>query len=440
MQTLTRPQRAGERLPVQGETSVVWVLWLTYGAFYFCRQNLAAAVPLMQEDLGYTKAQLGTVLGALKLTYGIGQLVNGQLAERVPARWLLAIGMFGSAALNVLFGSGTALYFLFFVWACNGYFQSLGWTPTMRVVANWVPVDRRGRAVGIIGTGYQLMGAVAVVVAGKAAALFGWRGALYAPAALLAAAGLFMLLFLREAPKDTGRESDAAPVPTRERLSPADTLRVTLTNPALWLLAIALCLLDACRYGFTDWGLTHLKEVQGAGVDAAALKISVLPLGGILGAYTAGWVSDRYFGGRRGPVMCVLLLCLGVLALAYDWVARHTLLGTLALLVLIGFAIFGPQVLLVGTAPADLARRGTAAAAAGFVNFMGYMGAFAGDRVTGTLVDKHGWQTAIWVWAGCAFGAALVAALLWNTTASRKPPLEPHDRRRSVRTLLSTPP
>ncbi len=58
------------------------------------------------------------------------------------------------------------------------------------------------------------------------------------------------------------------------------------------------------------------------------------------------------------------------------------------LLLLIGFCIFGPQVLLVGTAPADLARRGTAAAAAGFVNFMGYMGAFAGDLVTGYLVDR----------------------------------------------------
>ena len=39
--------------------------------------------------------------------------------------------------------------------------------------------------------------------------------------------------------------------------------------------------------------------------------------------------------------------------------------------------------LLVGTAPADLAHRGTSAAAAGFVNFMGYMGAATGDVVTG---------------------------------------------------------
>ena len=126
--------------PRPGERATVWLLWITYGAFYFCRTNISAAVPGMQAELGYSKTQIGMVLGALKLAYGIGQFVNGQLAERVSARWLLAIGMFCSAVLNVVFGFGTALYFLLFVWAANGYCQALGWTPTMRVAANWVPV------------------------------------------------------------------------------------------------------------------------------------------------------------------------------------------------------------------------------------------------------------------------------------------------------------
>jgi OPA family glycerol-3-phosphate transporter-like MFS transporter len=92
--------------------------------------------------------------------------------------------------------------------------------------------------------------------------------------------------------------------------------------------------------------------------------------------------------------------------------------GTLFLLTFIGFAIYGPQVLLVGTAPADLARRGTAAAAAGFVNFMGYMGAFSGDTVTGWLTKYYDWPAAIKFWAGCAFGAAVAVAFLWNATAN----------------------
>src|SRR5688572_26647960 len=113
---------------VPGEAAVLGVIRLTYGSFYFCRQNIAAAVPGLKDE-GLTTIQIGWILGGLKIAYAVGQLVNGQLAERIPARWLLAVGMFGSAALNVVFGLSEGLYFLIFVWACNGYCQALGWTP-----------------------------------------------------------------------------------------------------------------------------------------------------------------------------------------------------------------------------------------------------------------------------------------------------------------------
>jgi len=435
---------------------LLWVLWLTYGSFYFCRNNLGVALPGLQAELGYTKSQLGTVLMALKLSYGVGQFINGQLAEHWRPRKLLALGLLASAALNVLFGWATALYFLTFVWACNGYVQALGWPPTMRVTANWFPALQRGRAIGIIGTGYQLCGALTFVVAGWAAENFGWRGALHLPALLVAASAGHMLLFLKDSPgalddpRSRRREEadeTAAPATVRlltssaavhgsnvqqktvdatvaaERmaqpsLAPTHSLRenlvVTLTNPALWLVAVSLGLLDACRYGFTDWGVTHLKEVQNASVSSAAFKYAVLPCGGIAGAFLAGWATDRFFAGRRAPVVCGLLVTLGFLALAYDHAVHWGLGASVLILFCIGFCIFGPQVLLVGTLPVDLARRGTAAAAAGFVNFMGYMGAAAGDKLTGHFAQVYGWQFAVRFWAGCAFAAALVIACVWN--------------------------
>jgi sugar phosphate permease len=396
---------------------VLWVLWLTYGSFYFCRNNLSVALPGIQDELGYTKSQLGTVLMALKLAYGAGQFINGQMAEHWQPRKLLAVGLLASAALNVVFGWMTALYFLTFVWACNGYVQALGWPPTMRVAANWFPPLQRGRAIGIIGTGYQLCGALTFVVAGWAAERFGWRGALYVPALLVSISAIHMLLFLKDEPAaEHALEviEHSAAVATR---SLRENLAVTLANPALWLVAVALCLLDACRYGFTDWGVTHLKEVQNASVGTAAFKYAVLPFGGIAGAYLSGWATDRFFKGRRAPVICGLLFVLGLLALAYDSVIHWGMVPSMAILFCIGFCIFGSQVLLVGTLPVDLARRGTAAAAVGFVNFMGYMGAAAGDKLTGRLAEDHGWPTAVRFWAACAFAGALVIAFLWNVGA-----------------------
>lgn len=401
------------------QRTVLWVLWLTYGSLYFCRNNLGVALSGLEKELDYTKSQMGTVLMSLKLAYGIGQFINGQLAEHVRPRKLLAIGLLTSAALNVVFGWASALYFLTFVWACNGYVQALGWPPTMRTAANWFSPAQRGRAIGIIGTGYQLCGALTFVVAGWAADRFGWRGALYIPAALVAASAFHMLIFLKDSPRHEPVAGVAPQLPPIHSRTVLENLKLTLTNPALWVLAIALLLLDACRYGFTDWGVTHLMEVQNARISDAAFKFAVLPFGGICGALGAGWVTDKFFSGRRAPVIFIMLMVLGFLGLAYDRVIHQGWVASVLILFALGFCIFGSQVLLVGTLPVDLAKKGTAAAAAGFVNFMGYMGAAAGDKVTGGLAQNYGWKFAVHFWAGCGFGAAIVILFLWNAEKKR---------------------
>lgn len=458
-----------------GEGTLLWTVWFTYGAFYFCRTNLSVALPGIENELGYTKTRMAIVLLSLKLAYAGGQFVNGQLSERFSPRMMLAIGMFASAALNVVFGFSTGLYFFLFIWACNGYCQSLGWTPCVRVLGNWIPVQRRGKAIGFVGTGYQLTAGLTYLVSGLGVWWFGWRGALFLPPIILASAAVLMLLLLKETPDGSSSRQRARKQREDYGGGFLTNLRLTLANPALWLLALSLGMLNASRYGFLDWGVSHLvaiekaklyeREIQdslesdqttseqkqqlrniltadlgskdgealvkqaiGSGIltetkraDArsavlsSAIKYAVLPIGGIFGSFLAGWATDRFFGSRRAPVICILLISLGMMSIIYGPVAHMSFVATMVLLTLIGFCIYGPQVLLVGTAPADLAREGTSAAAAGFVNCMGYVGAaLLGDVLTGYLADTYGWQVAIYGWAGCAFGAAVAAGILWK--------------------------
>jgi sugar phosphate permease len=405
---------------------MLWVLWVTYGSFYFCRTNISAAIPGIGEEFNLSKSEIGLILGALKIAYAFGQLVNGQLAEKMSPRRLLAIGMLASAALNVVFGFGTALYFFVFVWACNGYAQSMGWAPSMRVAANWFPSSKRGRAIGIIGTGYQVSAAATFIIAGFSADHFGWRGAMFLPAVIFFLAAIHMFFFLHEQPRanDSEKHSLEKSVPENAELeiSPARStfmanIRVTLSNPALWLLGLSLGLLNACRYGFLDWGISHLLEVSGGSIGKAGVKYALLPVGGIAGSLLVGWMTDRYFGGRRAPVICVMLVLLGCLTLVYNEVVAAGLWYSMPILLLVGFTVYGSQVHLVGSAPMDLARKGTAAAGVGFVNCLGYIGAFSGDAVTGVLVDRFEWRVALYFWAACAFFAAGTTGLLWKTTA-----------------------
>ena len=242
----------------------LWVLWATYGSFYLCRTNLSAALPGIESEFGYSKTDMASVLISLKIAYGIGQLVNGQLAERVSPRLMLSIGMFASIALNLIFGAGASIWFFAFVWAMNGYSQSMGWTPTMKVAANWLPAAIRGRSIGLIGTGYMVGASMSYLLSGWAVDRWGWQGALYVPPIVLFVSCVHMLVLLRVAPA-IGAETTVTQI-ERTRLPFRETLRLTLTNRDLWLLAVALGMLNACRYGYLDWGISLINEVQGGSV------------------------------------------------------------------------------------------------------------------------------------------------------------------------------
>ena len=131
-----------------------------------------------------------------------------------------------------------------------------------------------------------------------AADALGWRGALFVPAALLALAAVHMLLTLDEAPEPRGRR------PAR-RCRAAD--RGKRTSSRRWPTRACGC--SRSRSGCS----TPAATASSTGASPSAWRCSrrarcvgasstrVLPAGGIVGTLVAGWATDRFFGGRRDP-------------------------------------------------------------------------------------------------------------------------------------------
>ena len=418
------------------------VLWVTYGSFYLCRVNVGPVRTEIQRELAIGAVEMGVVLASLKIGYAIGELVNGQLAERFGPKKVLLFGMFGSLFANVLFafaasyvafpGIATALptvahflqhftpagsvvapitALLSFLAFLNGYFQAAGWPPTVKIMSIWFTAKQRGRMMGVLGTSYQLGSAITIFGAGLLASAFGnWRAAFLVPACAFFVSTIHALLRLREKPD---AEADDVRLPA-VRLTVRQSVGLTLGNPRIWLLAFGLFGLDVVRYGFLDWAPGHLQAAHGSGISAAALKTSVLPLAGAAGALVSGWATDRYFQSRRAPVIAVLLVAIGVLTLLYNRVVPWGTFPTVVCLAGIGFCLYGAQILIVGTAAQDFARGGAIAAAAGFIDFMGYVGAFSGDIVTGWLLKTRDFSAAITFWAAAAFVSAVIVLPLWR--------------------------
>ncbi len=450
----TRPRDA----LAPARTRTLFVLWTTYGSFYLCRANLGPVRSTMQAALGLGALEIGLVLGAVKLGYAVGQLVNGQLTERFGARRILGWGMLGSAAVTLLFAAVPALSGVAIVAAgaaalaravagmlswtgqhvvasstlglllllafVNGWFQAGGWPPCVKVAARWFPVRMRGFTMGVLGTSLTLGSTIAIAVVGFLLWLAGgaWRVAFIVPAALLLVSFAHTTARLQEHPPE-GDAGAAGGEP--ERMPLREALAVTFGNRRVWILAFGLFGVDAVRYGFLDWAPGHLAEAQQSGALAAAMKTAVLPLAGAVGALTSGWITDRFFESRRAPVCAILLFAVAALTLAYRGVVGLGAAPTIACLALVGYCLYGAQILLVGTAAQDFARRGATAAAAGLVDFTGHVGAMSGDVVTGLMLQRHGWAGAIAWWACAAFMAAALVATLWRARPGDPGRLDP---------------
>ncbi|MBL7147240.1 MAG: MFS transporter [Nanoarchaeota archaeon] len=403
---------------------ILFSVWITYASFYLGRVNMSVAIPGIMKEFSISKTEIGLVLTALFTLYAIGQFVNGQLADKFGARKLITTGLLMSAIANAIFGfTGNFLAGMALIWAFNGFFQSMGWSPSVKTIANWFPRKKRGRIAGLLGTSYQIGSAASWALSGFIVGAFGWRWAFWVPAVVLVISAIHFFIRVRNAPEEVGlptiEEEANGALEKREKRRDEHlgfwfTIKLVLTKKRVWAVALGLFCLNIVRYGFMDWAPTYLFEVQQAHISTAAFKAMIIPIAGSIGAISAGWISDKFFKSRRAPVAAVMLYFLAIFCWFYPKLNVNDWVMGLVFLAVIGFMTYGPHVLMVTTMPMDFGTRKAAASAAGFIDGWGYIGAAITGVGSGFLIDTFGWNAAFYFWVLGALGAAIVMTRIWN--------------------------
>lgn len=403
---------------------IFYSIYTGYIFYYLTRKSFTFAMKPMMDDLGMQLSEVGILGTVFALIYGASKFFSGILADRSNARAFMAFGLILTGLFNILFGMSSSMALFGVFWGMNALFQGWGAPPCARLLTHWYSQKERGTWWGVWNTSHSVGGALIPLMAGLLAQYFGWRYSMYVPGVLCIGMGLVLLNRLRDTPESLGlpaveqfKNEEPPSKEPEKKLSVKEILfKYVLGNPYIWILVISYFFVYIIRQSINDYGPIYLASKKGYSLIAANTSITLFEAGGVCGSLLAGWLSDRIFAGRRGPIN--IFFSLGVvLAMAglYFTPAGYVFFDY-ALMFAIGFFIFGPQ-MLIGMAAVELSHKKAAGTATGFAGWWAYAGSAVAGYPVSKVVEVMGWGGFFGVLEVCGGVAALFLLPVWNAKA-----------------------
>jgi len=406
-----------------------------YTAYYLVRNTMALAIPdVLREYPQYTKAELGTAMTGLSIAYGLSKFLMGSVSDRSNPKYFLPLGLLLSA--TIIFASGAvkaiwaSLLLVIVLMTVNGWVQGMGWAPCGKTMVHWWSTRERGLLVALWNVAHNVGGALVANLALLGFMLFSdWGAKFYFNAVVAAAIAVGVFFLLRDTPQSCGLppveeyKNDYQPGYSADHERTMSFREIFLghvfNNRYLWAIAVANAFVYFVRYGVLNWIPTYLETAKGFSFQQASWAWAMHQYAAIPGTIACGWISDRFFKGRRAPAN-ILFMALTLVAVVVYWLnISGPLWIDYAALIAIGFLIYGP-IMIIGLHALDLVPKKAAGTAAGFTGFFGYVfgSAIAGTGV-GWIADQFGWNGVfIAMVACCALAMVFTAMTLGHKTSS----------------------
>ena len=352
-------------------------IFIGYAGYYLVRKNFSIAMPAL-EQMGFDKADLGWALSAVSIAYGISKFVMGTVSDHSNARVFIPLGLIASAVIMTVMGlipwtvSSLSIMLMFCILFVNGWVQGMGWPPCGRVMVHWFSVRERGVKMSIWNIAHNVGGALMAPLAVFGITIFGvWGGAFYFPAMVAVIIAVIAYLLVRDTPQSCGlppielyKPEECTQAYSAEQEKELSTKEIlfghVFNNKLLWIIAFANAFIYFVRYGVLDWAPMYLEQVKHMDLANSSWSYFAFEIAGIFGTILCGWLSDKVFKGRRGPVTIIYML-LVMLAVYIYWNSASAMVTNVAMAA-IGFLIYGP-VMLIGVSALDLVPKKAACSA-----------------------------------------------------------------------------
>jgi len=362
----------------------------------------APLLPFIRDDFGLNYTQAGLVVSVFSLSYGIGQLPAGWLADRIGPRIMITVGICGVALVGFLVGLSQTYVMMIALLALMGVVGG-GYHPSAApMISASVEPKNRGRALGFHLIGGSGSFFLAPLIAAATATTWGWRGSFVGLAVPTMIFGItFYVLLGRRAKMSKTQQTITSH--HDETPSPRGYLR------RLVIFMILNTFAQAVTFSTVAFIPLFLVDHFGVGEGTAAAFIAIIYSAGLWASPLGGYLSDRL---GSVPVMLATCLITGPIIYLLNLVSYS--LGIGALLLIIGIVIYirmpASESYIIGQAPERHRSM-----IYGLYYFAGMEAGAILTPVMGFLIDRFGFYSSFTI-AGIAVGAMtlICSVFLWG--------------------------
>jgi MFS family permease len=392
--------------------------WIVVGLFAIDlvaslgRYNLAAFLPFMMDELGWSRETISLAQSMAIWLYAAFVLLSGVLVDRIGSRKTFLIGGALTILGWVLFSAVQAPWQLYLYY---GVLLSLAvgmshYVPVMATARKWFR-KRAGVVAGVTGSAWAVGNSIFVPVMTGMADSQGWRhtslvlGICFGTLIILCA-----LFIIRDTPESVGLRPDGEASPSIA--DPAASVEVSwdvkraLKTSQFLLLFIAYAVYNIGLNGVVAHVVTWGTEL-GSPEATAGIFFTAFAAPWMLGSIAGGWLGDKYGKNR---VMRIGLI-IATAAMLYGGLGVHSQPGLMACAIGVGLGT-GLQVPLYVPLLGDLFGRARIGSLFGIITFgYGLIGGW-GPLIWARLREATGYYNTAALVSTVCYAIAIVAILL----------------------------
>jgi predicted MFS family arabinose efflux permease len=393
------------------EWKTVTLLGLGFGLVGLDRWIIAPLFPSMMKDLNMGYQDIGNLVGALGLLWGVFAIISGSISDRIGHRKVLIPATLAFAALSGLSGLATGFVMLLVIRAMMGVTEGSFCPTSFTATAAASEPSRRGFNQGLQQCGFALFGfGVGPIIATQLLRVVpSWRWVFLVVSIPGFIVGALLYFVLREPAHTQGGKSVGATDAGGQWIQVLKSRNIVLCMLAL------LCAM-ACIFVLAGLMPNYLIDYLHLTPQQMGLVTSALGYGGFVGQFGIPGLSDRF--GRR--VTAILAFIGAAISIYFFMGATANPTALFGLLFLVSFFSLGNVALITGPIATEAAPAGLVSSAIGLVVGAGEIfGGGVAPSIGGYIAQHYGIQNILYMpLAGVALG--VVVCLFLKETAPRR--------------------